>query len=115
MASGLVGVVLIQQPHLGGDRFAVLVALLSSVSTAVAMMGLHRLRGLDPRAIMAHFAGVASLVAGAWLLLPARRDGADDARRDDAPAAAGRRGDRAPRGSSSSPGPMPRGRRRRSP
>jgi drug/metabolite transporter (DMT)-like permease len=72
MISGLVGVVLIQQPHLGGDHFAVLVALLSSVSTAVAMMGLHRLRGLDPRAIMAHFAGVASLVAGAWLLL--RRD-----------------------------------------
>jgi drug/metabolite transporter (DMT)-like permease len=72
MISGIVGVVLIQQPHLGGDRFAVLVALLSSVSTAVAMMGLHRLRGLDPRAIMAHFAGVASLVAGAWLLL--RRD-----------------------------------------
>jgi drug/metabolite transporter (DMT)-like permease len=72
MFSGLVGVVLIQQPHLGGDRFAVLVALLSSVSTAVAMMGLHRLRGLDPRAIMAHFAGVASLVAVAWLVL--RRD-----------------------------------------
>jgi drug/metabolite transporter (DMT)-like permease len=72
MFSGLVGVVLIQRPHLGGDRFAVLVALLSSVSTAVAMMGLHRLRGLDPRAVVAHFAGVASLVAGTWLLL--RRD-----------------------------------------
>ena len=72
MISGLVGVVLIQRPHLGGDRFAVLVALLSSVSTAVAMMGLHRLRGLDPRAVVAHFAGVASLIAGAWLLL--RRD-----------------------------------------
>lgn len=72
MASGIVGVVLIQQPHLGGDRFAVLVALLSSVSTAVAMMGLHRLRGIDPRAVVAHFAGVASLVAAAWLLL--RRD-----------------------------------------
>ena len=72
MTSGLVGVVLIQQPHLGGDRFAVLVALLSSVSTAVAMMGLHRLRGFDPRAVVAHFAGVASLVAGAWLFF--RRD-----------------------------------------
>ena len=72
MTVGIVGVVLIQQPHLGGDRFAVLVALLSSVSTAVAMMGLHRLRGLDPRAVVAHFAGVASLVAGAWLLF--RRD-----------------------------------------
>lgn len=70
--SGLLGVVLIQQPHRGGDRFAVVVALLSSVSSAVAMLGLHRLRGIDARAIVAHFAGVASVVAGVWILL--RRD-----------------------------------------
>lgn len=66
---GLAGVVLIERPHLGGDRLAAAVALLSSVSTAVAMLGLHRLRGLDTRAVVAHFAGVASLVSAAWLAI----------------------------------------------
>ncbi len=61
--SGLAGVALIQQPHLGGDGLAAGVALLSSVSTAVAMLGLHRLRHIQAPAIVAHFAGVASLVA----------------------------------------------------
>ena len=72
VASGLIGVALIQRPHLGGDGFAAMVALASSVSTAVALLGLHRLRGVDTRAIVAHFAAVASLVAGTWLVL--RRD-----------------------------------------
>jgi drug/metabolite transporter (DMT)-like permease len=68
VASGLAGVVLIEQPHLGGDRLAATVALIGSFSTAVAMIGLHRLRGVDARAVVAHFAGVASLVAAAWLV-----------------------------------------------
>ena len=66
---GLLGVVLIERPHLSGDRVAAMVAVLSSMSTAVAMIGLHRLRHLDTRAVVAHFAGVASLVAAAWLIL----------------------------------------------
>ena len=69
---GLAGVVLIERPHLGGDRLAASAALLSSASTAVAMLGLHRLRALDPRAVVAHFAGVASLAASAWLLIRGR-------------------------------------------
>jgi drug/metabolite transporter (DMT)-like permease len=69
VVSGLVGVALIQRPHLGGsgDGFATTVALVSSVSTAVALLGLHRLRHLDTRAVVAHFAGVATLVSLAWL------------------------------------------------
>ncbi|WP_435010626.1 DMT family transporter [Tundrisphaera lichenicola] len=67
--SGLIGVVLIEQPHVGVDRLAALVALLSSVSTAIAMLGLHKLRHLDPRAVVAHFAGVASLISAIWLIL----------------------------------------------
>lgn len=63
----LVGVVLVQRPHLEGERLAAVAAVLSSVSTAVALLGLHRLRGVDSRAVVAHFAGVASVVAGAWL------------------------------------------------
>lgn len=66
---GLAGVVLIQQPHFNADRTATLVALLSAASTAVALLGLHRLGQVDSRAVVAHFAGVASVVAAAGLAL----------------------------------------------
>jgi len=69
VASGLLGVVLIQRPHLSGDNLAATVALVSSISTACAMLGLHRLKAIDPRAIVAHFAGVASLIALGWLVM----------------------------------------------
>jgi len=69
VACGMAGVILIERPHLSGDRLAALVALLSSVSTAVAMLGLHRLREIDARAVVAHFAGVASLISASWLLV----------------------------------------------
>ena len=68
--SGLGGIVLIERPDLGhAQGLAVVVALLSSVSTSVAMLGLHRLRGIDSRAVVAHFAGVASAVAAVWLVV----------------------------------------------
>lgn len=69
VATGLIGVVLIQQPQLTGDQFASFVALTGSVSSALAMLGLHRLKEIDPRAIVAHFSGIASLIAGTWLAL----------------------------------------------
>ncbi len=70
VVSGLVGVLLIERPDLANAQgLAVLVALMSSVSTSVAMLGLHRLRGIDGRAVVAHFAGVASAVAAIWLVL----------------------------------------------
>ncbi len=69
VACGLIGVVLIQQPLLAGDRLAVAVAVVGSFATAVAMLGLHRLRGIDTCAIIAHFSGVASLIVAAWLAL----------------------------------------------
>jgi drug/metabolite transporter (DMT)-like permease len=72
VSCGLIGVALIEQPNLGADRLAALVALLSSVSSAVAMLGLHRLRHLDARAVVAHFAGVASVISAVWLF--SRRD-----------------------------------------
>jgi drug/metabolite transporter (DMT)-like permease len=59
VACGVVGVVLVQQPHLAAGNFAALIALAGSFSTAVAMIGLHRLHDLDTRAIVAHFSGVA--------------------------------------------------------
>ena len=69
VACGLAGVALIERPHLSGDRLAAVVALLSSLSSAVALLGLHRLRHIDTRAVVAHFAGVASLVSATWLIL----------------------------------------------
>jgi drug/metabolite transporter (DMT)-like permease len=59
VASGIVGVWLIQQPHLEDVGLAPWIAVAASLSTCVAMMGLHRLHHIDPRAIVVHFSGVA--------------------------------------------------------
>jgi drug/metabolite transporter (DMT)-like permease len=59
--SALAGVVLIQRPHLSEGNFAALLALLSSFTTALAMIGLHRLGDIDPRAIVVHFSAVGTL------------------------------------------------------
>jgi drug/metabolite transporter (DMT)-like permease len=59
--AGVVGIVLIQQPHEGADPSAAVVALLASLATAVAMLGLHRLHGIDPRAIVVHFSAVSTV------------------------------------------------------
>lgn len=67
--SGLAGVFLIGRPHFEGENLtAAVVALAGSFGTAIAMIGLHRLRAVDPRAVVAHFAGVASLIVGGWFL-----------------------------------------------
>ena len=62
IASALVGVVLIQQPHMDGNRAALGAALAAATFTAVAMMGLNRLGQIDPRAVVTHFSGVAALI-----------------------------------------------------
>ncbi|MFL5246079.1 MAG: DMT family transporter [Gemmataceae bacterium] len=64
---GVAGVVLIQQPHLAEGKLAGLLALLSSFTTAVAMMGLHRLKGVATRAVVVHFSGVSFLFSLAAL------------------------------------------------
>jgi drug/metabolite transporter (DMT)-like permease len=76
IAVGLTGVVLVQQPHFTLGEFSgaqetlpALVALGSSFTTAIAMLGLHRLREIDPRAIVVHFSGVALAVCLAMILL----------------------------------------------
>lgn len=63
------GVALIQQPHLAAGNFTTLVALASAVSTAIAMLGLHRLQHVDARAIVVHFSGVSTLFCLAALYL----------------------------------------------
>jgi drug/metabolite transporter (DMT)-like permease len=73
IALGVSGVVLVQQPHLStGSPQAVapaMAALFASFTTAIAMLGLHRLQSIDPRAIVAHFSGVALIVCTASFVL----------------------------------------------
>jgi drug/metabolite transporter (DMT)-like permease len=74
VCAGVLGVVLIQRPYLSGQaNIAVLVALLGSITTAIAMLGLHRLRDVDARAVVAHFSGLASLILGLWVSLHPRQ------------------------------------------
>lgn len=71
VACGILGVVMIQQPHGTGEGNAdgVAIALLASVTTAIAMLGLHRLKDVDARAVVAHFSGLASLATAIWLVV----------------------------------------------
>lgn len=73
---GVLGVLVMQLVHADGEsnlgqRLAAPLALISALTSAIAMLGLNRLKGLDPWAIVAHFSGVAMLfVLAAWLLGP---------------------------------------------
>jgi len=70
IASGVLGVGLIQAPYLSGKgNLASIIALLGTVATAVAMLGLHRLKSIDPRAVVAHFSGFASVALILCLLI----------------------------------------------
>ena len=69
IAVGLAGIVLIQRPDTAGDRWAALAAVGNALCTAVAMIGLNRLRGVDARAVVTHFSGVSTAVTLAVLLL----------------------------------------------
>jgi drug/metabolite transporter (DMT)-like permease len=69
MASGLVGVYLIQQPRFAEGNFATLVVLVGSVTTALAMLGLHQLAYIDTRAVVVHFSAVATVFCAASFFL----------------------------------------------
>ena len=62
---GVLGVVLIQSPHPGsatGATLALALSLTAALTNAVAMLGLHRLQGVHPWAVVTHYSGVATLV-----------------------------------------------------
>src|SRR5262249_6953310 len=71
---GVLGILLIQRPSfegVPGAGVAVPLALGAAMLSAVAMLGLHRLKELHPWAIVVHFSGVATLfVLGACLFGP---------------------------------------------
>jgi drug/metabolite transporter (DMT)-like permease len=69
---GVVGVALVQGPQLGTLNPIALVAFGVSVCSALAMMGLHRLKHLDPRAVVVHFSAVSTVLClGLLLVVPA--------------------------------------------
>jgi drug/metabolite transporter (DMT)-like permease len=76
LAAGLAGVALVQQPHFASGNRGALSALVASFATAVAMLGLNRIRDVDTRAVVAHFSGVSALACVAcFILLPRRPEG----------------------------------------
>jgi drug/metabolite transporter (DMT)-like permease len=68
-ACGVLGIVLIQRPHFDQGNLAVPLALVSAFCSAVAMLGLHRIRDVEAWATMAHFSGVATAFAVAACFL----------------------------------------------
>jgi len=58
------GVMLILQPHSPEGNLATLAALIASFTSALAMIGLHRVQGVDTRAIVWHFSAISLIVAG---------------------------------------------------
>jgi drug/metabolite transporter (DMT)-like permease len=74
VGASVAGIALIQQPHFQSGKFACLMALCGSFCTSIAMLGLNRLKHLDPRAIVTHFSGVAGVATVLFLLLTNRKD-----------------------------------------
>jgi drug/metabolite transporter (DMT)-like permease len=69
VATGIIGVFVIQRPHWAGSQSAVLAALGNALCTAIAMIGLNRLRNVDARAVVTHFSGVSTIICLVFLLL----------------------------------------------
>jgi drug/metabolite transporter (DMT)-like permease len=73
IAVGLAGIVLIQKPEAAGDRLAALLALGNALTTSVSMIGLNRLGGVDARAVVTHFSGVATAFTLLFIILAGGR------------------------------------------
>lgn len=59
----IAGMCLMQPPQAIEEQLAFAAALLSSFTSGIALIGLHKLKQLDPRAIVTHFSGVALLLS----------------------------------------------------
>jgi drug/metabolite transporter (DMT)-like permease len=69
---GVCGVALIQAPYFDAGAkaaSAVALSLTAALTSAVAMLGLHRLKGLDPWTVVVHYSGTATLfVLASWTI-----------------------------------------------
>lgn len=66
---GAAGVIVMQKPGSGPLDSSLLAAALASLTTSIAMLGLHRLKYLHPSAIVTHFSAVSVLfcLAAMWI------------------------------------------------
>lgn len=69
IVAAILGVALIEQPGQMGDTIAVVASLLAALFSSIAMLGLHRLGGIDARAVVVHFSAVAFVfcLASYWI------------------------------------------------
>ena len=67
---GVLGVALLQSPHFETNANATLavgLSLTAALTSSIAMLGLNRLKGVHPWAIVTHYSGVATVfVLGSW-------------------------------------------------
>jgi drug/metabolite transporter (DMT)-like permease len=82
---GVCGVGLIQSPHFNTDAKATsafALSLAAALTSAIAMLGLHRIKGLHPWAIVVHYSGVATLfvLVSCFFAPPPRFDGVGEGR-----------------------------------
>ena len=61
--SSVLGVAILQGAELQGGTYTSLIVVAVSIFTAIAMMGLNRLKHLDPRAVVVHFSATALVFA----------------------------------------------------
>lgn len=74
---GVAGVVLVEQPHIESGNWGVAAALASAWFSAVAMLGLHKLSAIDPRAVVVHFSAVATVFCGVTFFVTPRTEPLD--------------------------------------
>ncbi len=65
----MLGVILLEQPYFSSRNYAVFFALFAAFAGAVVMICLRLLRDIDPRVIVTHFSGTATLIAFLSLVL----------------------------------------------
>lgn len=66
---GMTGVILVEHAHLNDQNIAGLAAIFAALAGALVMILLRKLRDIDPRTIVAHFTGTATVVCLLMILL----------------------------------------------
>ncbi len=59
---GMLGVILVEHPRIMEQNFASLIAIYAAFAGAVVMICLRKLKDLDPRIIVTHFSGTATII-----------------------------------------------------
>lgn len=67
--AGVLGIILVEQPHFHSGLLAALSAVGSALCTSVVMLSMNRLQDYDPRVVVTHFSGVSAVTAIVFLML----------------------------------------------